>query len=80
MRKLLFWLRLPDTEPAVRTFTAIVSETTHLPIGQEREFWDPAVLASKDVEIATAEAEWREDGLAACRRVIELLPPKPPAT
>ena len=64
----------------MRAFTAIVSETTHLPIGPERAYWEPSALARKDAELAEAEAWAREDGLAACRRILTLLSSEPPAT
>jgi len=77
MRKLLMWLHVPDSHPAMRVFTAIVSETTHLPIGPERAHWEPTALARKDAEIEAAEESVREEGLMACRQVLALLPSGP---
>ena len=49
---------------------AIESETDDLPIGDVRHLWAPTALAEKDVEIRRCEALWREDVLAACRRIL----------
>jgi hypothetical protein len=46
------------------------SHTNHLPIGREREEWDPVALAEKDREIAAVEAEAREEVLSACRGLL----------
>ena len=60
-----------ERDPDFLTFVAIDSETDHLPIGQEREYWAPDALAEKDVEIAKVEEWAREIGAAACKRLIE---------
>jgi hypothetical protein len=48
----------------------IESETDHLPIGDVRQLWAPSALAEKDHEISRCEALWKEDVLAACRRML----------
>ena len=47
----------------------IESETDHLPVGEVRKLWAPYALKEKDVEIARAEALYRNDFLEACRRI-----------
>jgi hypothetical protein len=70
MRTLLWQLRLEDTDTDLQAFTAIASETAHLPLGSERRFWDAEALRLKDAEIERA-AEWaRERGLESCRRLV----------
>jgi hypothetical protein len=70
MRTLLWQLRLGDTDADLQAFTAIASETAHLPLGSERRFWDAEALRLKDAEIERA-AEWaRERGLESCRRLV----------
>jgi len=48
----------------------IDSETDHLPIGSERQHWNPNVLAQKDVEIAKCEAHYKPLTIAACERIL----------
>jgi hypothetical protein len=48
------------------------SRTNHLPIGAEREEWEPHALADKDKEIAAAEAAARPVLLGACRALLLL--------
>jgi hypothetical protein len=71
MAKLLYQLGLREVDPAVRAFAAIRSETVHLPLGPERQYWEPAALARKDEEIAEKEAWARGFGLEACRQLVE---------
>jgi hypothetical protein len=43
----------------------------HLPIGCDRPHWNAGILARKDQEIADLTAQYRDDVLNACRRIIE---------
>jgi hypothetical protein len=61
---------LPDDDPALRAFVLIDSETDALPLGTERQHWEPAALAQKDQEIARAEMWARPFGVEACEDVV----------
>jgi hypothetical protein len=52
-------------------FDAVDSETDHLPVDTERKNWDAEALRRKDAEIAKAEAFYKDDVIAACRKLIE---------
>jgi hypothetical protein len=56
-----------DFEP----FDAIDSETDRLPVDSERANWSVEALERKDKEIAKAEAFYKDDAFAACRKLIE---------
>lgn len=53
------------------TFDVVDSETDNLPIDIERKNWSAEALARKDKEIADTEALYRNDVIAACRKLIE---------
>jgi hypothetical protein len=53
------------------TFDAVDSETDHLPVDTERRNWSAEALGRKDVEIAQAEASYKNNVIAACRKLIE---------
>src|SRR5215203_5072146 len=53
------------------TFDAVDSETDDLPVDIERHNWSAEALKRKDVEIAKAEAVYKDDVLAACKKLIE---------
>jgi hypothetical protein len=71
MSKLLFQLGLRDDDRVSAAFSAILSETDHLPIGPERAYWAPSALARKDDEIAEAEAWARGPALKACQEIVQ---------
>lgn len=72
MGKLLFWLGLnPDEDEGAAVFRLIGSETDHLPLGDERQYWEPTALATKDIEIQSAEMWARPFGLVSCQRLID---------
>src|SRR2546421_9872453 len=50
------------------TFVVIDSETDHLPVDFERKNWSAEALERKDKEIAEAEAFYKDDAFAACRK------------
>ena len=52
-------------------FDAVDSETDHLPVDTERRNWDAEALKRKDAEIAEAETFYKNDVIAACRKLIE---------
>lgn len=56
------------------TFDAVDSETDDLPVDMERKNWSAEALERKDVEIAKAEAIYKNSVLAACRKLIERFP------
>ena len=53
-----------------QTFVAVDSETDHLPVDAERHNWSVDALGRKDEEIAKAEALYKDDIFAACRKLI----------
>jgi len=59
----------------VQLFVAIDSETDHLPVGPERTNWNPDSLKARDSEIAEYQVAFREDVLAACKKLIERYAP-----
>ena len=46
-------------------------ETDDFPVDIERKNWDEEALKRKDVEIAEAEAFYKDDVTEACRKLIE---------
>ena len=52
-------------------FDVVDSETDHLPVDIERRNWSAEALERKDAEIAEAEALFKDDVIAACRKLIE---------
>lgn len=53
------------------TFDVVDSETDDLPVDWERKNWGAEALTRKDAEIAEAEALYKDDVIAACRKLIE---------
>ena len=53
------------------TFDAVDTETDHLPVDKERKNWSAEALKRKDAEIAEAEAIYKNNVIAACRKLIE---------
>ena len=53
-----------------RLIIAVESETDDLPVGEVRNLWAPDALKEKDIEIARAEALYRDDLLQAARRIV----------
>ena len=68
LAKLRFWLRAEDDHD-FDIFTAITSDTTHLPVGSEREHWAKDALEAKDVEIRRIEDFYRANALDAARKL-----------
>ena len=52
------------------TFDAVDSETDDLPVDTERKNWSAESLKQKDAEIAEAEILYKNDVIAACRKLI----------
>lgn len=77
MSALLRKLGLEDSDPAASPFRTIVRQTAHLPIGNERQYWDAQALERKDREIAQVEAAARDSAFAACREIIQRFPLAP---
>ncbi|HKU73660.1 MAG TPA: DUF2489 domain-containing protein [Pyrinomonadaceae bacterium] len=53
------------------TFDAVDSETDHFPVDTERKNWSAEALRQKDEEIAEAEALYRTNVIASCRKLLE---------
>jgi hypothetical protein len=62
-----------EADPDFLLFTAVDSETDHLPIGNERRHWDPNALVKKDLEWEEAENHYRSAIKAACQRIADNL-------
>lgn len=62
---------LTEDDADLAAFVLIDSETDALPLGAERQYWEPRALAGKDEDIARAEAWARPFGLAACTNVVK---------
>src|SRR5258707_1771979 len=52
-------------------FDAMDSDTDHLPVDRERANWSVEALERKDKAIVRAEALYKDDAFAACRKLIE---------
>jgi hypothetical protein len=63
----------PDLEDALLSFVGVASEVDDLPIGSEREFWNPNALAIKDRQLAEYESRIKEQILADCCTAEDLL-------
>jgi hypothetical protein len=57
-------------DPDFVVFGAVDSETDHLPLEDQRTFWDTAAFEAKQAEVSRFEEGSREKVLAACRSVI----------
>jgi len=53
------------------TFDGVDTETDRLPVDIERKNWSAEALKRKDAEIAEAEALYKNNVIAACRKLIE---------
>jgi Protein of unknown function (DUF2489) len=62
-----------DRDAAFVTFDGIDSETEDLPVDRERHNWSVGALEEKDKGIARAEALYKDEACAACRRLLERL-------
>ncbi len=58
-------------DPDFDVFTAIVSETDALPVGEERQNWAADVLVEQDKAIKRAEDAWQEKALATCSALVK---------
>lgn len=70
MASLLFGLPL-QLEDDFIIFTAVASDTDHLPLGEERKNWDKKVLIEKDTEILETENFYRDAVFEGCRKIIK---------
>jgi len=52
-------------------FDGVYTETDHLPVDKEQKNWSAEALKRKDAEIAEAEAFYKNEVFAACRKLIE---------
>jgi hypothetical protein len=62
-------------DPYAKAIVGVESETDEFPLGPERQNWDPAALAAKDLELAEYVARVREDVMVACRAIVGRLSP-----
>jgi len=68
-RKYKTWLRLEDDHDLL-LFDAICSDTSHLPFGSTRKFWNKEALAIKDQELRIIESRFRDRALEAARNIV----------
>jgi len=57
-------------DPDLLLFVGIDSDTDHLPLGDVGVHWAPEALARKDLEIAQAEAFYRDRVFEVCSRLV----------
>jgi hypothetical protein len=62
-----------------KDFAGICSEVDDLPIGKERENWDPDALAQKENEVRRLAAMYSEVVRKACKRLLTRLGPYAPS-
>ena len=67
----LGWELFDDHDEDFIMFDGVDTETDHLPVDIERSNWSAGALKRKDAEIAKAEAFYKNDVIAACRKLIE---------
>jgi hypothetical protein len=60
-----------EFDPDFFIFIHVDSETDHLPVDEERGNWSKEALERKDIEIAEAEALFKEPVVEGCRRIID---------
>ncbi len=60
-----------DVDDDFRIFIGIESETDHLPVGDERQYWNAAVLSEKDKEIAEYEDKKMKVVIESCKKLID---------
>jgi len=57
-------------DPDFVVFGGVASESDDLPVGKDRERWDPTALVDKDAEVQIYETRVRSRMYGACRNVI----------
>ncbi len=75
-----FCTGLDEFDEDLLTFVGVESQEDHLPIGPERQFWNPAALERVDGEIKEAERVHRPAVMLACESLIRRLEAPPAAT
>lgn len=55
------------------TFIGVDSETDDLPLGDERDLWNPQALSEKDADLQAYQAKVQEPVRKACSRLIRVL-------
>ena len=63
-------IRVPDHDPDIIKFTAIVSETNHLHLERSRQNWAPAALKALEPEFEKTEAWAKSFATEACETLI----------
>jgi len=61
---------LDDVFAEIQILNGVESEFVHLPVGAERQYWNPDVLKRKDEEIATLTQLYSPVIIAACHRLL----------
>ena len=67
----LHYQMFQNVDDDFRIFIGIESETDHLPVGDERQYWDVAVLSEKDKEIAEYEDKVIKVVVESCKKLID---------
>ena len=60
-----------EHDPDFITFTAIDSESVHLPLGPVRRQWATEALQQKNTEIRADEDRWRDKASSAAQNLLE---------
>jgi len=67
----LHYQMFQNVDDDFRIFIGIESETDHLPVGDERQYWNAAVLSEKDKEIAEYEDNKMKVVIESCKELID---------
>lgn len=67
----LHYQMFQDVDDDFRIFIGIESETDHLPVGDERQYWGDAILSEKDKEMAEYEDKKMEVVIESCKKLID---------
>jgi hypothetical protein len=68
-------ISLGEDDPDFLPFISIEHHTDHLPVGHARRLWRRDALSDKDLEIAVAEDNLRDEIMPACMRLIQRFGP-----
>jgi hypothetical protein len=74
LTRLGYGLALGNIEPDfMLTFAGVDSETDDLPLGAERDLWNPQALDRKDAELQEYQPKVEEEVRQACSSLIDVL-------
>ncbi len=71
LSSLRFEIGLPENDSDFLAFTAVASETDHLPLGTARQYWSQEALKKHELEIEQSINWAKEFSLSNCKSIIE---------